>query len=421
MARAMKDSGIEWIGEIPECWNYTKMKYIGQYVNGYAFKPEQWSSYGIPIIRIQDLTGSSDNPNFYNYELDLKYLIDKGDILVSWAATLNAYIWNKGKAWLNQHIFKAIPNSKVVEYEFFYWILKEAMQNMNNDNKHGIVMQHVTLDVFNNFVIPLPLKAEQQRIASFLDSKCQEIDNVLAKTRASIEEYKKLKQAIITKAVTKGIRSNRKMKDSGIEWIKSIPENWDIVPAKSLFKLRKEKARENDEQLTASQNMGIVNQKLYMELTGQHVVTVEKDFDILKHVEPGDFVISMRSFQGGIEYSSVRGCISSAYVMLIPDSTKVFDGFYKWLFKSALYINALQGTSNLVRDGQALRYSNFAQVPLCSIPLDEQKEISNYLDVKCFEIDNLISKKEQLITELESYKKSLIYEYVTGKKEVPMA
>ena len=139
---------------------------------------------------------------------------------------------------------------------------------------------------------------------------------------------------------------------------------------------------------------------------------------ILKHVEIGDFVISMRSFQGGLEYSSKSGSISSAYVMLIPNHKHVFSRFYRWLLKSSVYIKALQSTTNMVRDGQAMRFANFIKVRLISVPMEEQREIADYLDEKTAAIDSLIQKKEQLITELEAYKKSLIYEYVTGKKEV---
>ena len=128
----------------------------------------------------------------------------------------------------------------------------------------------------------------------------------------------------------------------------------------------------------------------------------------------------MRSFQGGLEYSTNTGSISSAYVMLIPNLNLVFPRYYKWLLKSAVYINALQSTTNMVRDGQAMRYANFIKVRLITVPLGEQEEIANYLDVKCAAMDNLVSKKEQFVTDLELYKKSLIYEYVTGKKEAPL-
>ena len=208
------------------------------------------------------------------------------------------------------------------------------------------------------------------------------------------------------------------MKDSKTDWCPRIPVNWEVVNPKIMFALRTERARKEDEQLTASQEYGIVNQNKYMEITGTRVVTVEKDFSILKHVEPNDFVISMRSFQGGLEFSEIRGCISSAYVMLIPDERYVYPPFYRWFFKSSKYINALQSTSNLVRDGQAMRYANFIQVPLFLIPIEEQMEISNYLNEKCSEIDTIISDKKKQLEVITEYKKSLIYEYVTGKKEV---
>lgn len=157
-----------------------------------------------------------------------------------------------------------------------------------------------------------------------------------------------------------------------------------------------------------------------MEMTGSKVVTVEKDFSILKHVEPNDFVISMRSFQGGLEYSELSGSISSAYVMLIPNEEKVYPPFYRWFFKSSKYINAIQSTTNLVRDGQAMRYANFVKVPLFDIPMDEQKEIASYLEKKISKVDALIIGKEEEISTLLAYKKAMVYEYVTGKKEVPI-
>ena len=208
------------------------------------------------------------------------------------------------------------------------------------------------------------------------------------------------------------------MKQSGYKWIGSIPEHWNMVYAKQLFSQRKDRAFEDDEQLTASQKYGIISQKEFMDLEGRHVMQVLKGEEILKHVEKGDFVISMRSFQGGLEYSEVSGKISSAYVMLIPNRDKVCDRYYKWLFKSKKYISALQGTSNLIRDGQALRFSNFVQVYLPSLDLDEQKKIADYLDDVCPKIDNEIEKREKLLEKVLEYKKSLIYEVVTGKKEV---
>lgn len=214
----------------------------------------------------------------------------------------------------------------------------------------------------------------------------------------------------------------RKMKDSGIEWIGEIPEGWRTINPKALFTQRKDKAQKGERQLTSSQQYGILYQDDYMELTGSKVVTVEKDFDILKHVEAGDFVISMRSFQGGLEYSTKSGAISSAYVMLVPNLELVYPRFYRWLLKSSVYIDALQRTTNMVRDGQAMRYSNFAQVRLFTLPLDEQKSRADFLDLECSSIDKILFKTRSSIEEYKKLKQTVITQAVTkgvrGEREM---
>jgi type I restriction enzyme S subunit len=205
----------------------------------------------------------------------------------------------------------------------------------------------------------------------------------------------------------------RKMKDSDIEWIGEIPEGWRTINPKALFTQRKDKAQKGERQLTSSQQYGILYQDDYMELTGSKVVTVEKDFDILKHVEAGDFVISMRSFQGGLEYSTKSGAISSAYVMLVPNLELVYPRFYRWLLKSSVYIDALQRTTNMVRDGQAMRYSNFAQVRLFTLPLDEQKSRADFLDLECSSIDKILFKTRSSIEEYKKLKQTVITQAVT--------
>ncbi len=214
----------------------------------------------------------------------------------------------------------------------------------------------------------------------------------------------------------------RKMKDSGIEWIGEIPEGWRTINPKALFTQRKDKAQKGERQLTSSQQYGILYQDDYMELTGSKVVTVEKDFDILKHVEAGDFVISMRSFQGGLEYSTNSGAISSAYVMLVPNLELVYPRFYRWLLKSSVYIDALQRTTNMVRDGQAMRYSNFAQVRLFTLPLDEQKSRADFLDLECSSIDKILFKTRSSIEEYKKLKQAVITQAVTkgvrGEREM---
>ena len=205
----------------------------------------------------------------------------------------------------------------------------------------------------------------------------------------------------------------REMKDSGIEWIGKVPVEWKIDNPQYHFSQRKDRAKQGMVQLTASQKYGVITQTEYMERTGANIVTVQKDFDILKLVCAGDFVIHMRSFQGGLEYSEKTGSISSAYVMLIPSNTIREPRYYKWFFKSSNYIDALSSTSNLLRDGQAMRWSNFIQLPILFPPAEEQQRIADFLDAKCAEIDALTADIQTQIDTLEQYKRSVITETVT--------
>jgi type I restriction enzyme S subunit len=210
-------------------------------------------------------------------------------------------------------------------------------------------------------------------------------------------------------------------KDSGLQWLGPIPTHWELMQSRRLFAQRKERARQGDEQLTASQKYGVIYQKLFMELEGQSVVQVFTGADILKHVEKNDFVISMRSFQGGLELCSYPGCVSSAYVGLIPIK-HVRPEFFKYLFKCSPYIQALQSTSNLVRDGQALRFENFSQVHLPCVPDDEQKKIAAFLDHETAKIDALIEKQQRLIELLKEKRQAVISHAVTKglKLNAPM-
>lgn len=415
--RKMKDSGIEWIGKIPHCWNTSKLKYLGQYINGYAFKPEEWGSKGLPIIRIQDLTGSNDNPNYFEGQIDKKYWVENGDILISWAATLDAFIWNKGNGWLNQHIFKAVPNRRIINYDFFFWMIKESMKNMNNDNKHGIFMQHVTLSVFNNFTIPMPPLAEQERIAAFLDAECAEIDAVLEKTRASIEEYKKLKQAVITQAVTKGIRGDRPMKDSGSVWFEEIPCNWVMKRIKYLFHIKKDIAGKEGYTVLSITQRGIQPKDL-----SKNEGQLADNYSHYQLLNPGDFAMNhMDLLTGWVDISKYSGVTSPDYRVFVLDDTEKNDSSYYLYLMQMCYFNRIfyglgQGVSGMGR--WRLQADKFLNFPVVVPPVDEQKEIASYLNEKCSCIEVMIAKKQQYLTEIENYKKSLIYEYVTGKREV---
>ena len=197
-----------------------------------------------------------------------------------------------------------------------------------------------------------------------------------------------------------------------MEWLGDVPEHWSVIPSKFYFIERKEKAENIDKQLTASQKHGIIFQEDFMAENGR-VMVVMKNPEILKKVRPNDFVISMRSFQGGLELSYLEGSISSAYVMLKPNLNVVDIEYFKYLFKTPRYIQSLQSTSNLIRDGQALRFNNFSQVKLVLPPKSDQHKIVSFLDTETARIDNLIAKQEKLIELLEEQRKSIISHAVT--------
>ena len=271
---------------------------------------------------------------------------------------------------------------------------------------------------FKQLVIPVPPHKEQEKIVQYLDWQVSNINHLIHGYQKQIKLLQERRQTIIDRAATQGINPNVQYKDSGATWIPQIPEHWNMVYSKKLFAQRKDKAFPNDIQLTSSQKYGIISQDEFMKREGRRLTVVVTGSDILKHVGIGDFVISMRSFQGGLEYSYVEGKISSAYVMLIPNKEKVYDEYFKWLLKSKSYIKALQGTSDLVRDGQALRYANFAKVYLPEVPLEEQKAIADYINSEVARIDNALPTFQKKIELLREYRTRLISDVVTGQIDV---
>ena len=418
----MKDSGVQWLGSIPKEWSVGKVKHefyatktiVGDNVNDY----ERLALTLNGVIKRSKDAGDGLQPEKFDgyqilkeHELVFK-LIDLANVSTS-RVGLSPYTGIVSPAYIVLHHRKDM-NPRYGKYYFLSMWMNEVFNHIGGD---GVRSALNAKDLLNIPYLKVSLD-EQQAIADYLDETCSRIDEIIAEAKASIDEYKNLREAVISNATTRGIKKNRSMKSSGVEWLLKIPADWNDLSPKVVFTQRKDRAIKGERQLTASQKHGIMYQDDYMKEEGVRIVTVEKDFNILKHVEPDDFVISMRSFQGGLEYSYLRGCISSAYVMLIPNHKYVYSEYYKWFFKSDKYINALQSTSDLIRDGQALRYANFVKLKLFDIPIEEQKEIADYLNKKVPKIDSLISEKESLINDLEAYKKSLIYEVVTGKRRV---
>ena len=375
------------------------------------------------VIRIGDIKeGYIDNINCLgvsnNKGLD-RYLIKENDILLAMSgATVGKVGIAHGikDAYINQRV--GIIRTTSPRFLFYCLSTREFIEYILL-RADGSAQPNVSGDVYGEFYIPYPRLEEQNNISDFLDTKCSQIDATAEDIQKEISLLEDYKKSVITEAVTKGLNPDAEMKDSGVKWLPKIPKHWKVIPSKYLFANSDIRRQTGDEQLTASQKYGIITQKDYTAKENAQIVLATQGLEKWKHVEPNDFIISLRSFQGGLEMSEITGCITWHYVVLKAQK-KVYYKYYKWLFKSARYINALQGTCNFIRDGQDLRFSNFALVPLFELPLEEQQQIADYLDSKCSEIDILIADKKRQLDILADYKKSLIYEYVTGKKEVPV-
>ena len=190
---------------------------------------------------------------------------------------------------------------------------------------------------------------------------------------------------------------SRQMKDSGIPWIGEVPDDWNIFPAKGVFLERKILCGEADIHLTPSQAHGVLPQAEYMEQTGNRVVLNLAGSDKMKHVEPNDFIIHLRSFQGGIEFSRHAGKVSMAYTVLTPNGDHVIPTYFRWLLKSSAFISALAATTDQLRDGQSINYQTFGSLRLPVPPAEEQRRIADYLDRETAEIDAFIADQQQLI------------------------
>lgn len=425
MTRAMKDSGIEWIGEIPEDWDIVKIKHLCDFYNGYAFDSSDFKFDGnCSVIRIGDIAqGTINLDTCAKVEADgdtlEKYALKKDDIVIALSgATIGkvGYIeTTPDNTYINQRV--AIIRSRINKL-IYQWLNAGYISSNIPILSNSSAQPNISTQTIGNLFVSLPSSMpEQQKIADFLDEKCKHIDSVLEKTRASIEEYKQLKQSVITKAVTKGIRPNRPMKDSGNLWFGNIPSDWNVYKTKYLFSIKKNIAGEEGHTVLSITQKGIVPKDI-----SKNEGQMAENYSKYQLVAEGDFAMNhMDLLTGWIDISNYNGVTSPDYRVFVLNKSDICNKQYYLYLMQMCYFNKIfyglgQGVSGLGRWRlQADKFLNFC---LPNPHISEQEEIVSYLDNKCSEIDKLIMKKEQLREELETYKKSLIYEYVTGKKEV---
>lgn len=428
MSREMKDSGVEWIGRIPGEWKVIKLSKLCSIVTGCTPDKGKQNFYysdmsGIPWIKAENLgKGISINHT-------TEYLTDEGcnvgrvfpanTVYVCCIASVGKVGYSTISASCNQQI-NALMFNDLYDWKYGYYVTL-AQQEEYNIQASGNVMKIINSDKQKSLMCPLPNVNEQKRIVKFLNKKEQYLNLVIEQIHASIEEYKKIKQSIITKVVTKGIFNRRKITDSGVAWLGNIPEEWRVYRIANLYQERSESGLEDLPILTVSINTGVSDREIADEEKDRVFVRSE-DRTKYKRVYPGDLVYNMmRAWQGAFGAVRVEGMVSPAYVVAKPkDGIEIDSRYMEALLRTSEATEEMHRYSRGIVDFRLrLYWPEFKNIRICLPPIEEQREIADYIDRKNEEINRLIKKKEQFISELENYKKSLIYEYVTGKKEVP--
>lgn len=411
----MKDSGVKWIGQIPKSWGLKKIGSVyrsrSEKVSDKDYMPLSVTKNGIvPQLEFVAKTDAGDN----------RKLVRIGDFVINSRSDRRGSCgisYYNGSVSLISTVLE--PLSDICNPYYAYVFKTELFADEFYKWGTGIVDDLWTTNWsrMKNIYIPFTQYQDQQKIADFLDEKCAEIDCIINNTKSSVEEYKAYKQSVITDAVTRGINPKAALKDSGVEWIGEIPTHWETTKLKYLFFIKKDIANELGHEILSVTQSGLKIKDISTN-EGQ----ISADYSKYQLVETGEFVMNhMDLLTGWVDCSEYKGVTSPDYrVFKLIDEVDQCKKFYTYLFQicytNKIFYGLGQGVSNLGR--WRLQTSKFMNFMLPVVPLQEQEAIVNYLNHKCTEIDTLISQKQQLISELESYKKSLIFEYATGKKEV---
>lgn len=425
----------EWFGNIPNNWRVKKAKFLfierkekGNELNLEILTPSQ--KFGvIPQIKYQELTGSKPVQVEENKDISLFKTVHKGDFCISLSSYMGGFEYSEYEGVISPayHNFYAITK----EYNNYYLkYLFKSVSFINEINKITPISVRVgrntSFEKFKEVLMPIPPKEKQFEIVKFLDKRLVEIDNIIEKTKITIKDYKKYKESIITKAVTKGINKNIEYKDSLIDWIGNIPKGWNIVKLRYLGTLQ------NGISASAEKfgygypfaNYGDIynNYNLPTELSG--LINSNKKEREKYSIKRGDIFFTRTSEtieEVGLscvaEKDFIKTCFSGFIIRFRPNNDNMLPEFYKYYFRSHIHRKYLVKEMNIVTRA-SLGQDLLNNMPVLIPSMKEQKEIAQYLENKCKEIEKLVESKENLIGELENYKQSLIYEYVTGKKEI---
>lgn len=432
MNREMKDSGVEWIGEVPEYWSVTRLKYAYDNSNGSAVRVGPFGSalpssdyisdgewiYNQRTVLDENFTTNNTCVSKEKADSLSGFRVYPGDILITTRGTLGriAIVPNGAPSGiLHPCIIRFRVDSNIVMPELLKYMFNDSdffikqIEFTNNSTTIEALYSYNLRDL----ILPAIPITEQQQIVHFLDRKCTAIDTAIEKTKKSIEKLEEYKKAVITKAVTKGIDPNAKMKDSGVEWIGEIPEGWEVKQLRTYFSRRINKNIYLQESNLLSLSYGHIVRKNIDTKEG----LLPESFDGYNIVEDGDIVIrgtdlqnDHRSLRTGLV--TERGIITSAYITLKPKED-VNSAYYHYLLHCYDISKVFYSMGGGLR--QSLDYWEFIRIPVLHPTDREQEEIISYIKTKCTAIDATIEKKKKAIEKWEEYKKSLIYYAVTGK------
>ena len=414
MSREMKHSGIEWIGEIPKEWTPARFKYSGSFIKGKLPATQNNENKGLPVIGASEIFGKE--PRLYTEDFNIPTCSEE-DILILWDGANAGIIANNCKGIVSSTAVKYSCTDKRFNKQYLFYLLKNA-EPFFKSKVGGTTIPHMNARYIDEYLCILPPLPEQQKIADYLDKVCGEVDEMVALQETMIEELKAYKQSVITEAVTKGLNPNVPMRNSGIDWIGEIPEHWEVRRIGCLFRLRDEKnykPMEEVQLLSLYTGIGVFPHG-EQEERGNKAVTVEG----YKVVHKDDIVVNIiLAWMGAIGVSDYDGVTSPAYDVYIPDYTKVVPHYFHYVFRTkGIAAECYKYGRGIMMMRWRTYSSEFKQISVPYPSIEEQQQIASYLDTKCSEIDSLIALKQAKIEELKEYKKSVIYEYVTGKKEV---
>ena len=420
---AMKDSGIEWIGEIPEHWGVIPLKSIFNIKSGSTPKSDKFEYWDGDVIWItpadyktEDIFIREGKRNITKVGLQScnASIIPPNSLIFSKRAPIGAIVINSVPLCTNQGCLSCI-NLGDIDIKYYYYslsILKKYFELYGT----GTTFKEISAAVFKNFKIQKPPIEEQRLIAIQLNQICGTLDNTKVDIEKQVEILNEYKKSVITEAVTKGLNKNVEVKDSGVLYVGSIPIYWSFNPIYMYFKQGKLKNKLEQENNLLSLSYG----KIVRKDINNNLGLVPESYSTYNIVDSGDIIIrptdlqnDKRSLRTG--YVTEKGIITSAYLDLKPKEN-INSKYVHYLLHSYDIKKVFYNMGNGVRQG--LTFSEFSKLKIPIPPIEEQEEIVAYLDSKCSEIDSIIETKKQQLELLEEYKKSIIYEYVTGKREV---